>query len=107
MPQGESCHPLYAPRLMVELLGNILLLGLSVLALGLFFTKRRTFPNVFIALAVSNAAFLILDDVGCALIPALKASAGNHKEAIRAVFYAIIWSAYMVKSQRVKATFIR
>jgi hypothetical protein len=92
---------------MVELLGNIIMLGLNVLALGLFFTKRRAFPNLFITLALCNAAFLILDDAGCMLIPALKSSGKNHTEAIRAMFYAIIWSTYMVKSKRVKATFIK
>jgi len=109
VPQGENYHPLYAPLLMFELLGNIIVLGLNLLALCLFFTKRWTFPKVFITLALGNAAFLILDDVGCALIPSLKSSLSvkDHKDATRAIFYAIIWSLYMVKSKRVKATFIK
>lgn len=108
MPQGEKYHPLYAPLLMLELLGNIFLLGLNLLALVLFFGKRRAFPNVFIALALCNALFLILDNAGCALIPYLKSGdAGKaHTNAMRAVTYAIIWSLYMVKSRRVKATFV-
>lgn len=109
MPLGENYHPLYAPLLMFELLGNTIMLGLNVLALCLFFTRRRAFPNLFITLALGNAVFLVLDDVGCAFIPFLHSSADgkNHSDAIRAVFYAIIWSAYMVKSRRVKATFTK
>lgn len=109
MPQGASYHPLYAPLLMFELLGNTIMLGLNLLALCLFFGKRRAFPNLFIILALGNVAFLILDNIGCVLIPFLKStiSSKDHRDAIRAVFYAIIWSLYMVKSQRVKATFIK
>jgi hypothetical protein len=109
LPQGASYHPLYAPLLIMELLGNMLLLGLNLLALGFFFAKRRVFPGLFITLILCNALFLILDDVGCSLIPSLAATASgkSHAEAIRATIYAMIWSLYMVRSRRVKATFIR
>jgi hypothetical protein len=109
MPQGTKYDPLYGPLLIFELLGNIIIFGLNLLLLGLFFSKRRAFPNLFIALILGQAIFLILDDVGAALIPALQTDATikDHTEAIRAIFYAIIWSLYMVKSRRVKATFIR
>lgn len=109
MPQGESYHPLYGPLLVVELLGNIFLFGLNLLVLCLFFTKRKTFPNLYITFILCYALFLILDDLGCALIPSIKSSASgkNHTEAIRAIFYAVIWCLYMVKSRRVKSTFIR
>lgn len=109
MPKGESYHALYAPLLIFEMLGNIILFGMHLTALTLFFGKRRAFPNFFIAMALTNVLFIILDEVGCAMIPFLQANAGSkgHTEAFRAVFYAIIWSLYMVKSQRVKNTFTR
>jgi hypothetical protein len=109
MPRGESYHPLYGPMLIFELLGNIFLFGLNLLVLCLFFAKRRAFPDLYIGLILCWAAFLILDDIGCALIPSLQSSASvkNHTEAIRATFYAIIWGLYMVKSRRVKATFVK
>ena len=108
MPQSASYHPLYAPLLIFEMLGNVVMTGLNVVVLLLFFTKRRAFPNLFIVYVLCHAAVVILDDVGCALIPLLQsnAEAKNHREAIRAIFYAVIWSLYMVKSRRVKATFI-
>jgi hypothetical protein len=107
MPQGELYHPLYGPLLMFELLGNTVLLGWNILALGLYFAKRRAFPRVYIGMLVLNAVFLILDDLGCGQISSLQTSAADHREAGRATLYAILWSAYMLKSRRVKATFIK
>ncbi len=91
------------------MLGNVVMTGFNVLVLILFFTKRQAFPNLFIGYILCHATFVILDDVGCALIPSLQSSAEvkNHGEAIRAIFYAMIWCLYMVKSRRVKATFIK
>jgi hypothetical protein len=109
MPQGQSYHPFYAPLLIFELLGNIFLFGLNLLVLCLFFTKRRAFPNLYITFILCYAAFLILDDLGCALIPSVKSTASgkDHTETIRAMFYAVIWCLYMVKSRRVKSTFTK
>ena len=109
LPQGASYHPLFGPMLIFELLGNIVLLGLNLLAACLFFAKRKAFPRLFILFILCLAAFLILDDVGCALIPSLQstAAATDHTDATRATIYAMIWSLYMLKSRRVKATFIR
>ncbi|HTX22661.1 MAG TPA: DUF3857 domain-containing protein [Candidatus Aquilonibacter sp.] len=109
MPQGESYDPLYGPLLIFELLGNIFMFGLNLLLLCLFFSKRRPFPKLFIALIFGQATFLILDDVGCALIPSLHSDATvrDHTDAIRATIYAIVWTLYIVRSRRVKATFIR
>ena len=109
MPQGASYHPLYGPLLILELLGNTLLLGLNLLVICLFFKKRRAFPNLYITLLLCNVALLILNDVGCAMIPSIASAANgkSHAEAIRGVFQALIWCLYFVKSRRVKATFIK
>ena len=109
MPQGDAYHPFYAPLLILEMLGNIGLFGVNILALALFFTKRRVFQKLFIAMLITNALFLILDDVGVALVFSKRATseAANHKDAIRAVWAALIWCPYMVKSRRVKATFTK
>ena len=109
MPQGKSYDPLYGPLLIFELLGNIFMFGLNLLLLCLFFSKRRPFPSLFIVLILCQVVFVILDDVGCALIPALQSNAtvNDHAEAFRAVIYASIWVPYIMKSRRVKDTFIR
>jgi len=109
MPQGEQYHPLYAPLLIFELLGNIFLLGLNGLAICLFFAKHRLFPKAYIALLVLNAVFLVLDELAANRIPfvASQADTSSAREIFRATLAALIWSTYMLKSRRVKATFIR
>ena len=108
LPQSDQYHPLYAPLLVGELLSNIALMGMNILALAMFFAKRKTFPKVYILLLCLGAVFLITDDLVSRQIPFL---AANHPAAVpvgtRSAFTAILWTSYMLKSQRVKLTFVR
>lgn len=110
MPQGDLYHPLHGPLLIFEILSNTLLLGLNLLALGLFFSKRRAFPRVFILMVVLNVCFVLLDDFCCKQIPSLESATTvanrTMSEGVRAAIYAIIWGLYMLKSRRVKVTFV-
>jgi hypothetical protein len=107
MPNGAQYHPLYAPLLIFEVLGNALLLGVNFLVICLFFAKRRIFPKAFVALMIGSAAFLWVDELFGGMIPfvASASDATSRRELIRATFWAAVWSAYMVKSRRVRATF--
>jgi hypothetical protein len=107
LPHSDQYHPLYAPLLIFEILGFIFLLGLNLLTIALFFSRCRMFPNAYIALIVSNALFLLVDEIVGNAIPLV---AGNSNSSSgRAVFGAfltvLIWGSYMFKSRRVKATF--
>lgn len=107
VPTGAKYHPLYAPLLIFELLGNMGLLGLNVLAICMFFAKRKAFPKVYIALLMMNLTFLAIDDVVSARIPSTVANAGDSTAFTRTALIVMVWCAYMVKSRRVKATFVR
>jgi hypothetical protein len=109
MPQGEQYHPLWGPLLMFEVSGNVWSLGLNLLALWLFFGKRRYFPLVYIAFILGNALFLAVDAWFGSLIAAVAAESGDFpwRDPIRQLAYGVIWTGYMLKSKRVKATFIR
>jgi hypothetical protein len=110
MPTSASYHPLYGPLLIYEVFSNIIMFGLNLFTLCLFFKKHRAFPKVFIALALCNALFLILDHIGGGMIPSIYSSKNHAKgqsDVIRALFYAVIWISYMLKSRRVKATFVK
>ncbi|HKS35647.1 MAG TPA: DUF2569 domain-containing protein [Verrucomicrobiae bacterium] len=109
VPQGERYHPLFAPLLIFEVLGNSLLLGLNVLTICLFFAKRRIFPRAYIVLVVSNVAFLVIDELVGSRIPFVVAESNpsSLREIFRGAAYSVIWVAYMLKSQRVKATFVQ
>lgn len=109
-PNGASYHPLYGPLLIFEVLGNTVMLGLNLLALCLFFSKRRAFPRIYITFILLNAAFLLLDDIASAQIPSLQTpgtSVSSYRETARVMLYAMIWTAYMVRSRRVRLTFVK
>lgn len=110
MPNGANYHPLYGPLLIYEILGNTVILGVNLLALGLFFSKRRGFPRIYITFILLNALFLLLDDIASAQIPYLQTADtrdSSYRESARAIFYALIWTAYMLRSRRVRLTFIK
>jgi hypothetical protein len=109
IPGGERYHPMYAPALIFEVLGNIWLFGLNVLALCLYFAKRRIFPKVFITLLLATVAFVVLDEVLCYSLPGLtETKHGNSGRVLaRSLIQTAIWCSYMLASKRVKATFVR
>lgn len=109
LPSSESYHPLYGPLLIFEVLGNLLMFGVNLLLIGLFFSKRRLFPTVYIALMVSNTLFLLVDEIVGNQIPFVKEQAGNasSRELIRSIGQGVLWCTYMLKSRRVRLTFVR
>ena len=109
VPSGELYHPLYGPLLIFEVLGNVLMFGSNILVACLFFARRRAFPWAYIALLTLNVAFLLLDEVLGRLIPSVAADpdASSIRYLRNAILYGMLWSLYMLKSKRVKATFVR
>ncbi len=109
VPGAASYHPLWAPALLFELFGNVGFTVLSVLVCVLFFQKRRTFPIWFSISLCSYFAFLIVDQILCSQIPeaAKQSDSDLSRQLFRAGFGAVVWSSYMVKSKRVKSTFVR
>lgn len=109
VPSGASYHPLYAPLLVFEVLSNVVLLVINVLVLCLFFAKRKVFPKAYIAFLISNVVCVLLDEIVSSYIPSTHAGseAVISTAVYRGLFGAMIWWGYMVRSRRVKATFVR
>ncbi|MDP3072521.1 MAG: DUF2569 family protein [Opitutaceae bacterium] len=107
-PKADGYHPLFGPLLMFEMLGNIALLVLNALAVTLFFTKRKTFPRVYIALLAYQLCFLLADHVLGAQIPAVakQTDVSALRDLVRAFAGLAIWGSYALVSKRVKATFV-
>jgi hypothetical protein len=107
-PGSDSYHPLWAPVLIFEIVSNLTLFVTSLLSMILFFKKKRIFPKAFIVFMSASAAFLALDLVAAYAIPAARQEidSSSHREVTRSLFALLIWGSYMVKSKRVKATFI-
>lgn len=105
MPQGEQCQPLHAPLLILEAVGKILLRRSN----GLFFARRRLFPKAYIALLISNAVFILLDELAGNQIPfvAQQSKATGARDVFRTWLSALIWCCYVLKSRRVRLTFTR
>jgi hypothetical protein len=106
---GMSYHPAWGPLLTFELLGRISTLILSLIAVVLFFQKRRIFPFWFIALLLSDALFVAGYAIGVqflkSVMPGLTAKLPFMVMA--AGLSCSIWIPYALISRRVKATFVR
>jgi len=108
IPQGDNFHPLFGPLLMFEIVGNLTVIGFSILLVYLFFAKRALFPKVYVAFAVATLGFLIIDEALGHLIPniAEENDPGNIPAIGRSLLQCLIWCPYMLLSKRVKATFV-
>lgn len=109
LPVGENYHPWYGPLLIFEMLSNICLVGWNLLVVALFFAKRKLFIKAYILLLLGNAAVVVLDEIVGAGIPAVvqNTSSHEHRALFQAVFGAIVWVSYALKSRRVAVTFVR
>ena len=108
VPSGVDYHPLFGPLLMFEMLGNQTLIVMSFLTLYLYFAKRSLFPKVFIICCLSTLIFVLTDFIISGQIPMIAEDPGSEqgREFARAFWRCVIWCPYMLKSKRVKATFV-
>ncbi len=108
-PANEYYSPLWKPLVMFELVGNILFLILNVVLLYWFFAKKKKFIAGFIATILSSLIFNLFDvflmmqlqstyatDLGLDYASVIIGPAVNF----------LIWVPYVLKSLRVKNTFI-
>jgi hypothetical protein len=108
VPTGANYHPLYGPLLIFEVLSNVALLGLNLLVIAMFFAKRKAFPKIYVSLLLANLVCVVIDEIVGNLIPSLKeiSSPTSSAQLFQVGVGTIIWWAYMVKSRRVRATFV-
>ena len=108
-PGSDVYHPLWAPLILFEFVGNIVFIIFAIVLLVLFFGKSRLLPRVMLSYLILNLLFVVSDFFLADLIPAV-AERGNFqdlKELARAVIGAVIWVPYFLVSKRVKQTFVR
>jgi hypothetical protein len=108
-PGSARYHALWAPVLVGEIAFNVAFLALDLWLLVLLFTKSWRFPKVFIWFAGLNLGFIVLDAVVGNQIPAVAQASGDGsaKEIGRAFVLVAVWVPYMLKSKRVKNTFVK
>jgi hypothetical protein len=108
-PGSEGYHPLWAPVLTFEIIGNTFFILFGIALVILFFTKSPRFPKLLIVFYASNLLFIAFDLVWASGIPAVSAmdNFDSIKELVQAIVKCAIWIPYMLVSKRVKNTFVR
>jgi transglutaminase-like putative cysteine protease len=93
--------------LMAILIAGVALVAGTLLVAVLFFTKRSSAPAAFIVwswLAVSYWAVVW----GLLILSGFEADTADYaRQTVRDVLSSVIWTAYMLKSKRVRATFVK
>ena len=109
LPDSASYHPLWAPLLIAELIGNGCFLILSTVVVVLFFKRRKFVPKLAIIFLAANFIFVSLDCYFTQVILATTdpANMGPIINFVRTLVASIIWITYFLFSKRVKRTFIR
>ncbi|HEY3222001.1 MAG TPA: DUF3857 domain-containing protein [Gemmatimonadales bacterium] len=105
-PGMSNYHPLWAPLLMFELVGNILLLVFTALMVWLFYRKKRQFPRTFIWVIGGSIVFSVVDMLLTSFVPVSDPTATEWSRAFGRMFVAAIWIGYMLRSRRVRNTFV-
>ena len=107
-PGSEAYHPLMAPLLIFEIVGNIAFALAGIWLLVLFCLRSRAFPRLYIWVAMLNLPFILVDAwLGSIVItqePMI--DPGTAKELARSIVTIAIWVPYMRVSRRVKNTFV-
>lgn len=101
-------HPFFSLFILAVLLTILAFFIVSVYLIYLFFRKKKLFPKVFIITSVSLLLYLVVAILlSKVLITTQKPSHDYFTTLVQAGLDSIIWVLYMLKSKRVKATFIR
>lgn len=107
--------PGYVGLLQFEFVMALAITMASIYLLYLYFKKNKKFPKFYITFLIVNAVYVTLDHIILASLTAptpeqqkiISDTLSSHSSEVgRAIFFAIIWVWYTIKSKRVKATFV-
>lgn len=106
---SEFYHPLWGFIIVFETIYNVILLAFSVYILIKFYKRKSVVPRLLIIFYIATPVIGIIDYVLLQQIP-LARELGNG-ESLRGIFRSAItgaiWTAYFIKSERVRNTFIK
>ncbi len=108
-PGSGAYHPLWAPLIIFEFMGNAIFVIFSIVLLVFFLQKSRLLPKLIISYSILNLLFVAGDFFLADLIPAVaeQSNPQDAKELGRAIMGAVVWVPYFLLSKRVKQTFVR
>jgi len=107
-PSSEGYNIDLSLVLLGETIFNLLMIMASIYLIYLFFTKKTSFPKLYILILVVSILFIPIDALLVSFIfPEIEAfDSDTVRELIRSVVAGTIWIHYMLISERVKATFV-
>jgi hypothetical protein len=103
--ESSKYNALWAPVLLFELAAGLAQWVFSLLLLVLLFRRRSSFPRVAILLLIGAIVLQVVDLMLASLLP-IKAPSKDLAQTVEAAVGAVIWSAYLLRSRRVKSTFV-
>ena len=111
MFSGENPDALYLFLVILfEFSVGLIFLFLFIYLAYLFFSKKVTFPSFFIKIYIGFLVWLIIDTYAVSLLPVAAGGGVIDKESWTQIagmtFFTFVWVMYMLKSVRVKATFV-
>ena len=101
-PDSPAYHALWAPGLLIELVANIALFVFACLLIYLFYAKKRQFPVVFIWVTCLSVFINVFDGLLTQILPGDDSAAINWSGVVP----GLLWILYMVRSRRVRNTFV-
>ncbi|MBY6185716.1 DUF2569 domain-containing protein [Marinobacter hydrocarbonoclasticus] len=108
-PSSSVYHPLWGPLIVGEFAFNTLLMLGSLLLIGLFLAKHHWFPRLYILMMAAALIFVPLDLWLTTLVlpdePVFDPD--TTQMVLRLLISSAIWIPYMMRSRRVKNTFVR
>lgn len=89
--------------LAIDFMIGLVFLALTSYVIYLFFTKNKNFPKYYIILLIGTILFNIT------IFCLMGADSENNdiKDVFKSILVAMIWMPYIIKSKRVRATFIK
>ncbi|NMO96110.1 DUF2569 domain-containing protein [Paenibacillus lemnae] len=102
-------EPVLMPLIWFELLVLVSQLILLVVIIFLLYRRKRAFPKTMIGFMVLGAVAGILDHAVINQISFITEEELAHSSKVvgRTIFYSAIWIPYLLRSKRVKNTFVK
>jgi len=106
---SDSYIPNFQVLVVAEGIYNACLMIALIYLIYLFITKSKNFPKLFIAIGVVSVIGLIVDSYLVTLVIASAElfDAETAKELAKTIVGYGVWIPYMLKSERVKNTFVK
>ena len=106
---SEVYSPIWAPFLIGEILINLMMVFIGIYLIYLFFTKKSSFPKWYFGLALFSTVFIVVDAyIVTLVVPDIEVfDTETMKELARSLAGLLIWSPYLLLSERSKDTFIK